>query len=195
MSARTLQRIDEQRLEDDLPYRFNYLAEFMGFDGDDVEAIHAAAAQVAPLVPLLVDAVYDKLFRYDSTKRHFLRRNFGYQGDLPTDLDSLTQEHDQIEFRKQHLANYLTRLVTADYDAKTVGYLDTVGKIHTPKAGSEAINVPLVQMNALMGFVSDALLSSVMELDIDAEAKIRTLRAFNKLLWLQNDLIVRHYAA
>jgi hypothetical protein len=32
-------------------------------------------------------------------------------------------------------------------------------------------------------------------LNLDRELEQRTLRAFGKLLWLQNDLINRHYAA
>ncbi len=65
--------IDEDRLEEDLEYRFGYLAEFMGFDDQDVAAIHATAAQAGALCcRRLVDAVYDKLFGYDATKRHFV---------------------------------------------------------------------------------------------------------------------------
>src|SRR5262245_11555056 len=47
--------VDETRLETDLGYRFGYLSEFMGFGPADVEAIHAAAPHLAPLVPALVD--------------------------------------------------------------------------------------------------------------------------------------------
>lgn len=50
-------------------------------------------------------------------------------------------------------------------------------------------------MNALMGFVSDALLATILRLEVGSQTKARALRAFNKLLWLQNDLITRHYAA
>ena len=50
-------------------------------------------------------------------------------------------------------------------------------------------------MNALMGFVADALLGTIMNLPLDEATKAQTAQAFNKLLWLQNDLIVRHYAA
>lgn len=46
-----------------------------------------------------------------------------------------------------------------------------------------------------MGFVSDALITTILSLNLDAETNSRTLRAFNKLLWLQNDLITRHYQA
>lgn len=191
----TVKHVDEHRLEKDLAYRFHYLGEFMGFGLKDVELIHAAAHHLAPLVPHLVDAVYVKLFSYDATKRHFVPRQFGYEGEVPEDIDSLTLDHEQIKFRKEHLANYLKRLVTGAYDGKMVSYLDFVGKIHTPKAGSKELNVPLVQMNALMGFVSDALLGAIIDLPLDSKTKAATLRAFNKLLWLQNDLIARHYAA
>ena len=194
MAAAT-QRIDERRLEQDLGYRFKYLTEFMDFSGADVQTIHAMAAHLAPLVAGLVDAVYVKLFAYDATKRHFLPRQFGYEGQVPESLESLGLDHEQIKFRKAHLANYLTKLVTGDYDAKMVSYLDFVGKIHTPKAGSKELNVPLVQMNALMGFVADALVATIQGLAIDQDSKNRAVRSFCKLLWLQNDLITRHYQA
>lgn len=190
-----MQQIDEQKLESDLGYRFGYLTEFMGFGEDDIAAIHGSAAHLAPLVPTLVDAVYDKLFSYDATKRHFVPRQSGYDGDVPESLDALQMNHAMIEFRKQHLGRYLERLVTKPYDGELLNYLDLVGKIHTPKAGSKDLDVPLVQMNALMGFVSDALLATILGLGLDAETTSRTLRAFNKLLWLQNDLITRHYQA
>lgn len=186
--------IDEQRLESDLGYRFGYLAEFIGFDEQDVAAVHGAAEHLAPLVPALVDAVYVKLFSYDATKRHFVPRQSGYEGATPESLQSLSLDHEMIEFRKQHLGRYLVTLVTKTYDDKMVSYLDMVGKIHTPKAGSKELDVPLVQMNALMGFVADALVATILGLGLDREAEAKTLRAFNKLLWIQNDLITRHYS-
>ncbi|MGZ0166624.1 MAG: protoglobin family protein [Planctomycetales bacterium] len=190
-----MQQIDEQKLESNLGYRFGYLTEFMGFGEDDIAAIHGSAAHLAPIVPALVDAVYDKLFSYDATKRHFVPRQSGYEGDVPESVDALQMDHEMIEFRKQHLGRYLERLVTKPYDGDMLKYLDLVGKMHTPKAGSKDLNVPLVQMNALMGFVSDALMATIIGLGLDAETTSRTLRAFNKLLWLQNDLITRHYQA
>jgi hypothetical protein len=190
-----MKKIDEPRLETDLGYRFQYLAEFMDFSSDDIAAIHGAAPQLAPLVPALVDAVYDKLHTYTSTWRHFVPRQFGYNAEIPSNLHDLTMDHPQIAFRKEHLGRYLAALVTREYDGKMVEYLDMVGKIHTDKAGSKEINVPLVQMNALMGFVADALTATILGLGLDRETEVKTLRAFNKLLWLQNDLIVRHYAS
>lgn len=193
--ASEIKHIDESRLESDLEYRFQYLCEFMGFGAEDIKAIHGSAPLLAPLVDAIVDAVYVKLFQYDATKRHFVPRQHGYEGNVPQNLDELRLDHEQIKFRKAHLGGYLKKLVTAPYDAKLVTYLDMVGKMHTPKAGAAHINVPLVQMNALMGFVADALLGIIMSADLPLEQRVATAKAFNKLLWLQNDLIVRHYAA
>jgi hypothetical protein len=189
-----MKHIDEERLESDLGYRFNYVTEFMGFGLADVAAIHAAAPALAPLVPALVDAVYEQLYQFDATWRHFLPRQHGYEGPVPTTLDKLTKDHPMIGYRKQHLGRYLAALVTRPYDGKMVEYLDMVGRMHTTKAGSEAITVPLVQMNALLGFVADAFTNTILGLGLPRKQEVATLRAFGKLLWLQNDLINRHYA-
>lgn len=188
-----MKHIDEPRLESDLGYRFDYLAEFIGFGPDDVAAVHAAAPLLAPLVPSLVDAVYDKLHGFDATWRHFVPRQHGYTGDVPTGAADLKMDHPQIAFRKQHLGRYLVALVTRPYDGKMVEYLDLVGKMHTPKAGNPALDVPLVQMNALLGFVADAVTATVLGLGLPRDAEVKTLRAFGKLLWVQNDLVTRHY--
>ncbi len=188
-----MRHVNEARLESDLAYRFDYLSEFIGFGEGDVATIHAAAGALAPLVPALVDAVFEKLHRYDATWRHFLPRQHGYEGPVPTTLGELTEDHPALRYRKGHLGRYLTALVTRPYDPKMVVYLDRVGRMHTPKAGAAEIAVPLVQMNALLGFVADALTDTILGLGLERGQEVRTLRAFHKLLWLQNDLINRHY--
>jgi hypothetical protein len=185
--------VDEPRLEADLGYRFEYVSGFMGFGAADIKLIHASAQLLAPLVPGLVDAVYDQLFKYDATKRHFVPRQAGYEGAVPADLGALTLNDPQIAFRKQHLGNYLQKLVTANYDGKLLEYLDMVGRIHTAKAGNKEIVIPMVQMNALMGFVADALIATIASLPLDDSTKMMTIRAFSKLLWIQQDLIIRAY--
>ncbi|HYF49847.1 MAG TPA: protoglobin family protein [Planctomycetota bacterium] len=188
-----MKTIDERRLETDLGYRFQYLAEFIGFGEEDILAVTRAAKHLAPLVPTLVDAVYDKLFSYDATKRHFMPKQSGYEGEVPTSLADLSHNHPMIKFRKDKLSRYLVKLVSGPYDTGMVNYLDMVGKIHTSKAGAKNIVIPLVQMNALMGFVSTALAATLLSLEVPAAEKNKMLLAFNKLLWIQNDLITRHY--
>lgn len=187
-----MKQIDEASLENDIHQRYQYLAEFTGFDEEDARAIHASAGYIAPQIPSIVEKTYEKLLAYDATARHFVPRQHGYDGAVPDSIESLA-DHPQIQFRKEHLTRYLMQLVGHAYDDKMVNYLDVAAKIHTPKAGNKAIDVPLVQMNALMGLLSDHLMTTILELDLDRDTTARTLRAFNKILWIQNDLIGRHY--
>ena len=190
-----MQTIDEARLETDSQYRYDYLAEFVGFGPEDVKLIQASAPHLGPRIPQLVEQTYKKLLSYDATARHFLPRQHGYDGPTPADLQALSIDHPQIRFRKDHLNRYFLQLIGRAYDAKMVQYLDMVGKIHTPKAGNKEIDVPLVQMNALMGVISQVLLSSIFEWPLSPETRLRTFQAFNKLLWIQNDFITRQYQA
>lgn len=190
-----MKHIDEQLLETDLEARFGYVSGFIGLSEADIKAIHGAAGDLAPLVPGLVNAVYNKLYEQDATWRHFARPQAGYEGAVPERLEDLTPDHPIIKFRKEHLQGYLVALVSRPYDDKMVKYLDWVGKIHTPKAGSTSVNVPIVQINALMGFVADAITNTIFSLNLPRDIEIATIRAFGKLLWIQNDLFVRHYVS
>eukprot|EP00002_Diphylleia_rotans_P022780 TRINITY_DN4475_c0_g1_i2.p1 TRINITY_DN4475_c0_g1~~TRINITY_DN4475_c0_g1_i2.p1 ORF type:complete len:139 (-),score=34.09 TRINITY_DN4475_c0_g1_i2:184-600(-) len=131
-----MQHVDLSSLDTDLAARFKYLASFVGWSKEDEDAVKASAAHLAPLVPAITDAVYVKLFSFDSTKKYFLPRNQGFDGDLAQSLENLDVQHPQIKFRKNMLGRYLTRLVTSEFDEKLVAYLDFVGKIHTDKAVS-----------------------------------------------------------
>ena len=185
--------IDEARLETDLQYRYEYLAAFVGFGAEDAALIQASAPFLGPLIPVLVEKTYEKLLSYDATARHFVPRQAGYDGPLPMSVANLTLSDPQIRFRREHLSRYFMQLLGRSYDGKMIQYLDMVGKIHTPKAGNKEIDVPLVQMNALMGLLADSLTDVISQQPLDAATALRTIRAFQKLLWIQNDFITRHY--
>jgi Protoglobin len=136
----------------------------------------------------------EKLLSYDATARHFVPRQSGFTGPLPDDVSTLTQISPPIQFRKEHLSRYFMQLLGRAYDDKMTQYLDMVGKIHTPLAGNKAIDVPQVQMNALMGLLADTLTETILQQPLDAATILGTLRAFQKLLWIQNDFIHRHYS-
>ena len=107
----TCEHVEAQRLYTDPVYRFEYLSKFAGFGQEDIDAIHNAAPAVAPLVDTIVDAVYEKLFSFDSTKAVFLKRNEGFQGCVADDLNALTTENEQIKFRKDFLGKYGSTLL------------------------------------------------------------------------------------
>lgn len=191
--ANNMQVIDEAKLETDLDYRFRYLADFIGFGPDDQAAIQMAAMYLGPMIPDLVEATYARLLAYNATARHFLPRQAGYEGPLPPNMAALAQS-PQVQFRKEHLGRYFMQMLGRSFDSKMILYLDMVGKIHTPNAGNQEIDVPLVQMNAMMGLLSDIVTDAISKFPMDQTSMLATIRAFQKLLWIQNDFITRHYA-
>ncbi|KAI9351423.1 Protoglobin-domain-containing protein [Obelidium mucronatum] len=195
----TIRQVDRERLYTDLQYRFEYVSEFIGFDETDIAAVKGAAPLITPLVPVIIDAVYDHLFSFDITKEIFLQRNYGFHGSLPKSLDGLTPESDQIKFRKDFLGKYLVKLVTAEYDAKFVAYLDRVGRIHTSTPDKKSrVNVEYVHINGLFGWLHGFIAETVDSLPelqgADMAAKrAKVLGAFSKLLWIQNDFFAMYY--
>lgn len=190
-----METIDEDRLETDLEYRFQYLCRFIGFGPEEMAAIQQIGPYLGPQIPALVEQTYEKLLAFDATARHFLPRQSGFAGQPAGSLAELNLQDPQIQFRREHLMRYLLHLLGHAGDAKLPVYLDMVGKIHTPSAGNREIAVPLVQMNALMGLLSDRILAALGEMPIEAAECLRASRAFLKLLWIQSDMITRHYAA
>lgn len=186
--------IDEARLQTDLDYRFQFLADFIGFGPDDREAIQMAAMFLGPMIPELVESTYKRLLAFDATARHFLPRQFGYDGTLPKTIAELATS-PQLKFRKEHLGKYFMQILGRSFDSKMILYLDMVGKMHTPKAGNSEIDVPLVQMNALMGLLADVVTVAISQFPIERDEMLKILRAFQKVSWIQNDFITRHYAA
>lgn len=190
-----MKTVDEAKLETDLTYRFEYVAEFVGFGPEEAAAVVASGPYLGPLIPQIVDRTYEKLLAYDATARHFQPRQSGFAGASPDGSVALGGQHPHVQFRKEHLSRYFMQILGRTCDAKFVSYLDMVGKIHTPHAGNPEIDVPLVQMNALMGFLSDALIEIIATLPLDPATLLKTIRAFGKLLWIQNDFITRHYTS
>lgn len=188
-----MQHVDEPRLESDLQYRYEYLAEFIGFGPDEVRTVQSCAPVIGPWIAEIVAKTYETLLEYDATARHLVPRQHGFEGEVPVDLASLDADHPQVAFRRDHLSRYLLALIGRPYDAKMVLYLDTVGRMHTAKAGNSEIVVPLVQMNALLGLLADLLLETLLRAALDESTRSASIRAINKLLWIQNDLVSRHY--
>lgn len=51
-----------------------------------------------------------------------------------------------------------------------------------------------MQLGLLLGFVEDIVVGLVLEMEgLDLKTKKEVILAWNKLLWIQNDLFARHY--
>ncbi|KAI9803683.1 MAG: hypothetical protein M1833_000595 [Piccolia ochrophora] len=187
-----------------LATRISYLKSFQDFTEEDGALIASTAPLVGPLVPTILDAVYTKLLSYDITAKAFVPRQPGHTGTVPTKPQELDLQHPQILHRKDFLKHYLVKLVSnRDWsdESRFWEYLDKVGVMHTGQPGFDRrkgrpeLRVEYVHVGMLLGFVEDKVAAALLAVEgIDLEQKIKIVRAFNKLLWIQNDLFSRHYA-
>lgn len=85
-------------------------------------------------------------------------------------------------------------------------YLDSLGHMHTgdsspsPGAGStrpEGWRVEFMHFALLLGVLEDVVVEAVLEkgegFGLDWEGRMRVVRAWNKVLWVQNDLFARWF--
>ncbi|EEH19835.1 hypothetical protein PABG_02094 [Paracoccidioides brasiliensis Pb03] len=206
INGRTITHIDEDSLTD-LKSRIAYAKSFLQFTEEDGALIQSAKDIVAPAVPAILEAVYTKLLSYDITAKSFVPRQPEQAATEPAEasISELSLDHPNIVHRKDFLKNYLVRLVSnknwAD-DSPFWDYLDKVSVIHTGKAGFKhrekrpKLRVELMHMSLLLGFVEDLMLKTTLAADgLDLRTKTSVLAAFNKLMWIQNDLFLRHYVA
>lgn len=72
--------------------------------------------------------------------------------------------------------------------------------MHTGKPGFKhrtekpELRVEYVHMGMTLAYVEDLLIGAIMRMeDVSMSKRIAVIRAFNKILWIQNDLFARHY--
>ncbi|UJR26981.1 hypothetical protein I4U23_008288 [Adineta vaga] len=186
------EHIESNRLNDDLRYRFEYLSKFLNFTSNDITTLNTFAPIIFPLIPVIVDSVYRKLFSFDITRQHFLINN---EGATPKRTPCATLESAQMSFRKDMLSMYLKRVLTQhEWNDTFLQYLSQVGRMHTPQAGSSSINVDYIHINLLLGYLEQLLIDILYKNDSLIESsKSRTLLAINKFFWIQNDFFTMHY--
>ncbi|GAA6059465.1 hypothetical protein JCM10212_005404 [Sporobolomyces blumeae] len=199
-----MKSVDRDEVRNDLHARVAFARDFLGFTEADGKALNAAAPLVALLVHSITDEVYLHLFEYSYTKAFFLKRHVGFDGELPTNLESYTVDHPQMKFRKTFLTTYLTKVFVADYeDDATYEYLDKVAAMHTglkmfgKNQRDDPIIVDLQPMSLLLGWVESVVIKAILEVPknvLSLDVKCKTVRALNKIIWIQNDLFNRYYA-
>ncbi|KAI9717768.1 MAG: hypothetical protein M1812_004497 [Candelaria pacifica] len=197
-----MQHVDPASLRN-LSNRVAFMKSFLSFTEADGRSIESSKALIAPLLPAILEAVYTTLLSFDITAKAFVPRQPGHTGDVPKNVTELALDHPQILRRKDFLKQYLVRLVSNNDwgdDGKLWEYMDRVGIMHTGEPGfahrknRPELRVEYLHMGMLLGFVEDVVAKTVLEAEeLDAAKKVDVVRAFNKLLWIQNDLFARHY--
>ncbi|EFQ97995.1 hypothetical protein MGYG_01031 [Nannizzia gypsea CBS 118893] len=207
VAERQIQHVDEQELETSLASRVNYLKAFLKFTDEDGAALQSAKPLVAPALPAILDAIYTNLIGFDVTAKSFVppQPEQDKSTVATTSVAELSLTHPNILHRKDFLKAYLVKLVSnSDWsdESKFWEYLDKVGVMHTGKPGFKhrekrpELRVEVMHMSLLLGFVEDIVLQATMGAeDLDIQTKTKVIRAFNKVLWIQNDLFQKHYVS
>ncbi|KAI1306699.1 hypothetical protein EDD11_004702 [Mortierella claussenii] len=192
-----MEHIERSQLYKDPVYRFQYVAKFMDFGDEDVDAIKGAAELIKPLVPVVVNAVYHKLHQFDITWDTMAKRHEGFtpkDAKVIEQSSQLSETAEQIKFRKDMLSRYFAKLLENPYDERMIKYLEYVARIHTDTLTKKSkINVDLIHINALLGYVETVLIGGIKSLNLDRDTEYKTIAAFGKLLWIQNDFFIKFY--
>ncbi|GAA5868643.1 hypothetical protein JCM8547_003765 [Rhodosporidiobolus lusitaniae] len=197
------QPIDQERLNSDVMYRVQFDRTFVEFTKEDEDTLHAAAPLILPVTMEIVDGVYEHLFLFSNTKEIFLKREEGYEGDLVDKMEDLKLDHPQMLLRKKFLTLWLAKVMTGDFSSQQYWtYLDAVGEMHTGRPAfkhrlnKDPLHVPLQYLSLTLAWIQDVVLTIVMNIprhELSSPRKLRILRAFNKIIAIQQDLFQRHY--
>lgn len=189
------ENIDRTRLSTDLRYRFEYLSKFLNFSKNDIKTINKLATIIQPVIPVIVDNIYRKLFSFDITKEYFILRHSKADHCLPAKQRSLDFNSHEMEYQKNMLNKYLESIFTQqEWSDAFLYYLSHIGKIHTNKIRSSPAYVDYVHVAALCGYLEQKLISIILDSEsIDNQTKQDGIMALNKLFWIQNDFFKMHY--
>ncbi|MCJ1369422.1 hypothetical protein MMC20_000633 [Loxospora ochrophaea] len=188
----------------DLSPRLDFTTSFLHFSPSvDGSAIQASAALLKPLIPTVLDLVYTNLLSYDITAKAFVPRQASHEGPVPVKPQDLDLNHSHIQRQKGFLRGYLLRIAgNEDWSpqSKLWEYMDKVAVAHTGlpgfvhRARMPELRVEYMHLGLLLGYVEDIVVGAVMAMEeIDEATKVGVIRAWSKVLWIQNDLFARKY--
>ncbi len=188
-----MKQVDEARLESDPLYRYEYLAEFIGFGPDDVKLIQGRHriwgrarrhwSRRPTRYCCRTTRPRDISFQ-NSTVRRADAHRFGL-ADRRSPSDSLSQGSSEPVLRPPHQS----RIRREDGAVPGYGGADP----HARRREQGDCGAPGANERP-DGAISQVLMMSIQEWPLAPDVRVRTMLAFNKLLWIQNDFINRHYA-
>ena len=161
---------------------FRNMAQFVGFDKKQVEAVYESRYIIEKYIPELVAQFYTHVLSYPPTRKFFLKPD----GSI---------NKDYVQFRMSHLTNFWRRTAYGPYDDDYARYIDYVGLAHTKRGADPNIDIAERYVIGQVGFmqqaISDALGRELHE--IDPEWEVRATKAWNLLMVVIMEMLVRVY--
>jgi nitrite reductase/ring-hydroxylating ferredoxin subunit len=161
---------------------FRSMAEFIGFDIHQAEVVFESRYVIEKYIPDIVAEFYIHLLKYPATRKFFLNP------------DGIVND-EYVQFRMTHLANFWRRTVYGPYDDDYARYIDYVGRAHTKRGADPNIDIAEQYVVGQVGFIQHAISQAISkELhEIDPEWEVRALKAWNLLMMVILQLLVRVY--
>ncbi|HVE83036.1 MAG TPA: protoglobin family protein [Myxococcales bacterium] len=173
-------QIDVRAIARDPSARMRFMMDFVGYTVDDQAALQESVPVLGPVLPRLLDALYERLLSFDDTRRVFM----GKQGEV---------DPSYIALRKEHLTQWVLRTAGVAGEPDSLpGYLREVGRRHTGVAGETDRVVPPRYMVGLVGFVQAALWGALFDALPDKPKDVaRFGLAWSKMLVIQLELFLK----
>ncbi|KAM0514478.1 hypothetical protein ACHAPE_006771 [Trichoderma viride] len=187
--SRPIRHIQREDLYTNLEMRIQYLHSFLDFSSRDIDALVNDSKYIKALIPAVANIVYKKLLQYDITAQAFTVRSTSYEGPL----DEIPDENSpQILHRKMFLRAYLSKLCSDPSKMEFWEYLDKVGMMHVGLGRKHPLNVEYIHLGACLGYIQDVLNEAILSHPrLHIQRKIALVKALNKVIWVQNDLMAR----
>ena len=161
---------------------FDFMAQFVDFKPEHVEAIRGTRFVIEKHIPSIVADFYTHLLSFPATRKHFLKKD-----------GTIDQEY--LEWRMQHQAAFWRRTASAVFDEDYARFVDYVGRSHTSQGADPTIYIPERYVMGMLAFVqqriSQALAAELHE--VDPDLALRAARAWNVLLMVLLELLSRVY--
>ncbi|KAG9018536.1 hypothetical protein FRB90_011512 [Tulasnella sp. 427] len=189
--------VSKDAIRTNLHARVSYLVSFIGFSSADAEALQAVAPHIRPHLPGIGEAMYNKMWSFDVTRQSLTQPNNPH---IPRNAD-LSQARERMRYMTSFQGHWLLKIFIADWeDLSTFAYFDRVGLSHIGESAFRhrgergTYQVDYVHIGLLLGHLTDLLTQRILQLEqITMEEKIKAISALTKAMWIQNDLISRHY--
>ncbi len=161
---------------------FDFMAQFVDFRPEHVEAMRATRFVVEKHIPSIVAEFYSHLLSFPATRKHFLKKD-----------GSIDQEY--LEWRMQHQAAFWRRTASAEFTEDYARFVDYVGRAHTSQGADPTIYIPERYVMGMLGFVQQRISQALAaELHaVDPDLALRAARAWNALLMVLLEQLSRVY--
>jgi len=161
---------------------FRYIADFVDFTAQDADYIHQTRFVIEKYIPIIIGDFYSHLLSFPATRKPFLSSD----GSV---------NRDYLQMRMQHQVSFWRRTAAGHFDDDYARFVDYVGRAHTSHGADPNIYIAERYVIGMISFVGqrvrDALATELHALDPDLER--RGLDAWNKLLMILLEMLVRPY--